>query len=552
MGSQSLLYRSLFGAAALTAVGGTTLLGADLVPRYYGGPARVALRMDDAPVDVNLQETVVQPQQIPVADNVPAVAVPPAPIPMVAPALIPMAAAPAPVPMAPSPMVVAPPPAPVQVVVAPSVDPAQLAYLEGEIAKIKADMKKTVKAPDTKKGWSTPKIGGRIFLDSVNYAQQDAESARPDVNGDLNNMLGVSDARIAVSGTGYDNFDYKIELGIGSLSAGDNGQISLRDLYFGVKNLPILNNVRVGNFRPETTMAYSVSPTVIPTLNYTNPSSAFAYGRRLGVTSTHFACDQKMRLMIGVFQGGDITTSRSIVNDNQSTLFVTRFTATPIYAQEGKYLLHIGGNYSHHSPTAAGSSAVSVYQANLNTQTGSIMVNTDPVANGSVHQGALEFIAQYKSLGAAGEVYLREVTPYGTRRVGRTATGAWLEGRWVVTGESRAYDKDAGVIGAIKPKNNFHALKCRDWNLVDGIGAIELAVQWSYADTTDWRGVRNADNTLVKSGQLNEMTFATNWVWSQHVRWITQYTRSWQDLAIVGVNHVATTDMIGCGLHVNW
>lgn len=532
---KNLTYRSLVTTAAILVAGGTSVIAADLTPRYRGGnePAWVALRQDDA-------TSVTPPAPHVYYDATPAT------------------------PAAPQVLAQAPA-APPQVYY----DPGQLARIDSEIEKLKADMKKTVKTPDTKKGWSSPKIGGRIFINSVNYADQNAmsrtavaaaNSTAPNGNGNLQNSLGISDARIAVSGTGYDTFDYKLELGFSSASQvpTGTGEVGFRDVWFGAKKVPLLGDFRVGNFRPETTMSYYTSPTVIPTLNGVGAGNAFAHGRRLGVSSTHFACDQKMRFMVSVFQGGEITTMRTITNDNQSTLFNTRFTTTPIYEQEGKYLFHVGGNYSHQSPTAAGNSgsSINIRQAALATQTNASMITTGTATDGSVHQGALEFITQYKSLGLAGEFYVRNVIRE-SRNNGRsgTATGAWLEGRWVVTGESRKYDRENGVIGALVPKKNFHPISKNGLNLLDGLGALELVTQWSYADLTDWRGVTTGAagtpvNALIKSGQLNELTFSSNWVWAQNVRWITQYTRSWQDLC--ANPSIATTDMIGCGLHMNW
>jgi phosphate-selective porin OprO and OprP len=77
--------------------------------------------------------------------------------------------------------------------------------------------------------------------------------------------------------------------------------------------------------------------------------------------------------------------------------------------------------------------------------------------------------------------------------------GGYVSWSWFFTGESRPYDRTAGVFGRLKPR---HDLSFRN----GGLGAWELVVRYSRLDLDD-DGVRGGKSGIVGVGM--------NWFWNR-------------------------------------
>jgi hypothetical protein len=148
---------------------------------------------------------------------------------------------------------------------------AELQRLTDEVEKIKKDTKK----PDTKKAWSSPKVGGRIFYDSYTIDNDGTN---------IKNKAGIREMRLSVAGTGFDSFDYKTEWGMTGATDTTNtkGEINLYDTWLGVKHVPLFGYLRAGHYRIETGMGYMVSGLHTTLTENASPASAFSVGRKLG------------------------------------------------------------------------------------------------------------------------------------------------------------------------------------------------------------------------------------------------------------------------------
>ncbi|MDR1964732.1 MAG: OprO/OprP family phosphate-selective porin, partial [Planctomycetaceae bacterium] len=274
---------------------------------------------------------------------------------------------------------------------------SELDRLAADIEKLKTDTKK----PDTKKGWSTPKLSGRLFLDNYSV-DQDAEV----VGNRFQNKSGVREMQFAITGNGFDSFDYKIELSL----APTEGRVNLVDNWIGIKNVPLLGYVRAGHYKPETGLAYPTSALNTSLTEFVGPSGTFGFGRRVGVSSEHLFAQDRIRLFYGVFQGDQTNTNRFIQDDNPGTIFNMRLTAVPIYENEGRQVLHFGGHWSYvHSRNNLTSLSIqpganSWYTASLQTGT---------FDNNNHHRAGIELALQNGPFSISSEWYIAKYADHG-------------------------------------------------------------------------------------------------------------------------------------------
>jgi phosphate-selective porin OprO/OprP len=406
---------------------------------------------------------------------------------------------------------------------------SELDRLAAEIAQIRQDKKKQ----DTQKTWITPKLTGRIFLDSYSVDQGDRS--------DYKNKTGVREMQFAITGNGFDSFDYKLEL---SLSPTD-ARVNLVDNWIGVKNIPLLGYVRAGHYKPETGIAYLASGLHTPLSEYVGPSGTFGFGRRLGVSSEHLFAKDRVRLFYGVFQGDTINSSRYINEDNQGNLFNIRLSVVPIFENEGRRTLHFGGNYSYVNTKKN--------QAGMGVQPGAVSwysnsLQTGNFANDQQHRYGFEFALQNGPVSMSSEVSLAQFSGYNNMTPARTATGGYLELGYFLTGDHRSYSLQNGTFGATKVKHPFHPFRAGDCNLIDGLGAWQLILIWSYLDLTDWRN-NNTVNT-TNGGFQHDLTFGVNWFWNSNIRLILEYIHSQQNYGTAG--QYRHEDILGTSLRLHF
>ncbi|GHT23003.1 hypothetical protein FACS189419_06340 [Planctomycetales bacterium] len=390
---------------------------------------------------------------------------------------------------------------------------AELHRLTDDIEKLKKDTKK----PDTKNAWSSPKIGGRVFYDSYTVDQSDDFAVRY-----FKNKAGIREARLAVTGTGYDSFDYKLEIGLNS----DGNGINLYDTWLGAKNVPLLGYFRVGHYRIETGIGTMQSGLHTTLTEFTDPSRTFALGRKLGFSSEHLFANERIRLFTGLFEGENINgAAKSVPYDDQGMVFNTRLTFAPYYAQEGRYLLTFGGHYIYNS-NRTGLETLSARAGGLDWMNNAL--TTGAFRTNHSNRGGLEAAYQAGSFNVRSEAFWAKFA--GDANDGKTASGFSTELSYFLTGENRSYNLSTATFGAVKPKHNFHPFKNGDWNLVDGLGAWQVVLQYAYTDLGDWRTA----GAFPRGGRQNDITAGLNWFWTTNVRWIFEYTHSQQNWGTAG------------------
>ena len=96
------------------------------------------------------------------------------------------------------------------------------------------------------------------------------------------------------------------------------------------------------------------------------------------------------------------------------------------------------------------------------------------------------------------------------------------QGRVFLTGDFRRFNADQATWSGVTLKHNLEFEKKGDWNLVNHLGAWELAGNWSYTDLSDFG---KAGLSGVLANRSHHFTVGLNWYWSERIRTMFNYTR---------------------------
>ena len=220
----------------------------------------------------------------------------------------------------------------------------QLDEISAEIASLKSQLAEKADKPNTRMGWSSPKIGGRIFMDYVSAMNQDWDGldTAMETNVDTQNWFGFREARLSVSGTGYDFLDYKFELGFEPKA---ESCPSFKDLALGIQHVPILEYLRIGHQYVEDVGSEVWHSTMGTFMDGPGPVGQQFMVRRLGVTSRHLFAENRVRLFFGAYNATNLSDIHYRKADYQGIVLNTRMTVAPVFDEDGRRLLLFGAYY---------------------------------------------------------------------------------------------------------------------------------------------------------------------------------------------------------------
>jgi phosphate-selective porin len=395
-------------------------------------------------------------------------------------------------------------------------------------------LQRSAAPPDTRRGWSAPRVGGRIFIDSVNFICQNDESK---TYNNQQNAAGFRELRLGASGTGYDSFEYRVELSYNA----QGGIVVLTDNWIGARNVPLLGYFRVGHWKPETGQYNAMGSQNVTSMDYAFPVDTFSLGRKIGISSENLFANDRMRIFFGVFQNAPTNRDRYAVGDNQGQVVNLRMTGTPVFEQDGKYLFHVGGHWayvgSHNNQSSLGAKPGSHGFVGNTLQSGTF-------ANKYSNRGGVELAYQSGRFSARSEFYMASFGAEPAEDRGRKAYGTYVELGYFLTDSFRVYNQASGLFTGVEMNRNFRPYRDGEWNLIDGLGAWQSYFQWAYVDMTDWR----PDNAL--GGYQNEFVTGLNWYWTPHLRWMFQYTHSRQ--CVGAAFSKRSQDIFGTSLRVHF
>ena len=368
------------------------------------------------------------------------------------------------------------------------------------------------------------KMVGRIQND---WALMEASSLEDDfgrsatTNGTPTNRLsGLDDietgtefrrARLGIAGTVYESVEFKSQFDFAG------GDAAFKDVYLGLTKLPVLQHVRVGQFKEPFSLEELTSSNHTTFLERGLPN-VFAPSRKTGVGVLQNYADDRVSWAIGAFRNTD-DFGDGFGGDSEYNV-TTRLTGLPWFEAESGNVLHLGLSYSHQfrnddslryrqrpeahlSPVQFVDTSLTRLAAGGVSETLNISSDGVDLLNPELALvvGPFSFQTEYMhsfidaSSGSDPDFY-----------------GLYAYVSYFITDEHRNYRPVEAAFDRIRPKQSF-------LDGEGGVGAWEVALRYSRLDLED---------AGVRGGKLDDVTVAVNWYLNPNVRVMFNYV--WADL----------------------
>lgn len=442
---------------------------------------------------------------------------------------------------------------------APVFDPNQVGNLQLRLQEAERHIRE-LEAP--RRVFPLINLSGFMQLDHGVFSQGATSQA---ALGDIENGFGFRRTRLQAVGKLTDFTGYSIEMDFATV-----GRPSFMDVWGEQSELPLIGNLRIGQFRQPTSMDAWTSVRHLEFLERSAPFQAIDPFRRVGIMGYAMSENERTTWAYSVYGTGltfwtgasnaystlGDTRFGTQIGDRQGVSFVMRGTHLLYYddASDGRYLLHIGAGYNYSSlggngttgtdartfgsrpipeffvgdPTGAGLTAAGVPGV---LDTGRFLANdfhyyhTELAANLGRAHFQTEFMASSVNQLGGPSVFL---------------PGAYFQCGYFLTGESCRYLKQAGVLDYnVAPYSDFFGLGRN--SRMGGLGAWELTFRWSYIDLSgsnilpgNQLAALPGPPTVPNYGVLNETTVGVNWWWNRFTRLQLNWIHAMPDYTIYG------------------
>ncbi len=323
------------------------------------------------------------------------------------------------------------------------------------------------------------KIGGRIQTDAMFISQDDSLNNHFDAK----NGVEFRRARIYFSGLLYRNISFKFQLDFA------NGIAVIKDAYLQVEKIPVIGNIRAGNFKEPAGLAMLTSSNFL-TMMERPLGNVFDNDRNIGLMIFNQYFDSRFSWYAGYFYPTD--NSGKYLGNNYNLVF--RLTGLPLYNTDNGYkVLHLGGSFAYQFHDDSEFKFSVRPEAHLAPKY--LSVTFDKL--NSIDDINMEFLYIHNSLSLEAE-YIYSTLNTGAGSVLQDKhynLHAWhATVSWFITGEHKNYVKSKTFFDGVKPKRNLGDN--------GGFGALELAVRYSTIDL---------DYHDLTGGNLSDITVGLNW-----------------------------------------
>lgn len=376
----------------------------------------------------------------------------------------------------------------------------------------------------TKKNYPSVEIHGVFQADSGWFGQD--EASRRSV-GNLQDGADFRRARLSANGSVTETMNYFVQFDFAY-----PGRPTFTDLWWEATQVPVLGNVRVGQWKQPFSLE------VVSSFRYTTFAErslgfqALTPFRHLAVGFYDWNEDETMTWAASVYRPGQDQYG-GFLADRGGYAGVGRVTWLPWFENEGKNYLHLGTAYNYVAPGFRLARFRSIPEYFVGAQQGDLPLGTSGQAIPGPFDGVPFFVDtrafEVNHYNLVGTEFLWVDGPLSfqsewmmmmaTRGNGQSAVFPSIYGQvgYFLTGEHRPYLKKLGAIDRVKPQRPI-AYRCEDQEL--GFGAWEVAGRWSYIDLND---------KDIQGGRLNNMTLGLNWYLNAYAKVQFNYIRAFLD-----------------------
>jgi phosphate-selective porin OprO/OprP len=353
-------------------------------------------------------------------------------------------------------------------------------------------------------------------MDGAIYAQDDpgplatdfrrgsfGDAAENDHARDLSDGFNFRRVRLGIEGKAFGDFEYNFTYDFGGSGVEEGGKLNAAWIqYNGLGR----TRIRMGAFAPVTGLEDAAS----------NTSALFAERASVAETVRGLAGGDA-RTAIALSGGGDRWTASAVLTGNvagtttfdEQAGFIGRVTYVPFKGDDA--LIHLGLNSNLVlSPAATGPGVPGGAPTTLRLRDrpelrvdGVRLVDTGNIdADGLTAVGA-EFGALYRSLYVQAEYFDISLERRKSLLPDPEFSGWYVQGSWILTGESRRYSAANAGFDGPRPTRPF--------NLREGTwGAWELAIRYSTLDLNYLENALSAAGS-VRGGEQDILSVGLNW-----------------------------------------
>lgn len=325
------------------------------------------------------------------------------------------------------------------------------------------------------------KFGGRIMVDHA-YFFQDSDMDANFGELEVKNGTEFRRARFYMGGTVYNNVEFKLQVDFAG------GTTLLKDAYVGIKNVPGVGTIRIGNVKEPFRLDALTSSKYITFMERVLATD-FAQERNSGILIFNDFFNKRFSAQAGAFRNTGANGNDKDANDGY--VLTGRVTSLLINNPEKKQLLHVGVGHSFRNTDDNTFKISSRPEAHL----GPKYINTGVIEN-IKHANLTNFEAAfvYKSFSFQGEYIIGNYKKMDFEAIDRYVFNSYYgQVSYYITGESKKFKSSYAGFGRVKPNKNFGK---------DGAGAFEVAVRLSNSDL-------NSED--IYGGQQRDITIGLNW-----------------------------------------
>jgi phosphate-selective porin OprO/OprP len=392
----------------------------------------------------------------------------------------------------------------------------------------------------TADGRFTANVRAIVMFDAGAYLQKhNLQAAITGASRDLNDGTNFRRARFGVDGKLFKDFDYALIYEFGGSGGEDAGHIQEAwAQYTGLK--PV--RIKLGAFEPNIGLAAAVSTSQMPLME--RPAAA-------EIARNVAAGDSRSALQVagnGIFGEGDsgIATrwffSTAVTGNTVGTINSTGSSAAQPFGEQQAWIgrialapfdttnwqAHFGLNaqYVFHPNDATGAGAPR-YPVQLRDRPELRIDGTRLVDTSAIDARHVSVYGAEAGLTAANFLVESEYFKYKIDRRNPTGVsqgnpdfdGWYVQGAWVLTGESRPYNPTEARFDAPKMAYNFNPA-AGTW------GALELAARYSEVNLNWHEGaVGTAPSAgAVRGGEQKIATVGVNWYLNPDIRFMLDYS----------------------------
>jgi phosphate-selective porin OprO/OprP len=323
-------------------------------------------------------------------------------------------------------------------------------------------------------------------------------------------------ARLGVEGAFASNFNYRLLLELGG--SGTEGPTRINDAWIAYTGLAPFT-FQLGAFSPPSNMDDGTSP---EDQVFIERASSAELSRALGGADG--------RLGLGIRAGGkrymsSLTLTSRTVNDPE--VFDGQFAAVArfggLLATSENHNLHLGGSGTWvFSPADQGSAVTPRHPVRFRDRPevrvdGVRLIDTGGIDAEGAQVYGIEFGANWRNFYVQGENFWFDVDRRDPALDDPSFGGYYLQGSWLITGESRRYNPATGSFQNPRPRSPFaHE---------GGWGAFELAARFSHVDLNFAEGDEGTAPVAgaVRGGEQDVLALGLNWYLNPNFKVLLNY-----------------------------